>query len=50
MTDIQYDFKVLNMFNKNITLTDENEETLNEWPLREFYVYEISIKNIRIKS
>ena len=50
MTNIQYDLRVLDISNKNITLIDENKEVLDEWPLREFYVYGISTKNIRIKS
>ena len=50
MADIQYDLGVLDMSDKNITPTDENREVLDEWPLREFYVYGTSTKNIRIES
>jgi hypothetical protein len=50
VADIQYDLGVLDMSEKNISPTDENGEALDEWPLREFYVYGTSTKNIRIES
>jgi hypothetical protein len=50
LADIQYDLGVVDMDDKGISPTDEHGEVLDEWPLREFYVYGTSTKNIRIES
>lgn len=50
VADIQYDLGITDMYDKGISPVDENGEGLDEWPLREFYVYGTSTKNIRIES
>ena len=50
LADIQYDLAVTDMYDKSISPVNENGEALDEWPLREFYVYGTSTKNIRIES
>ena len=50
LADIQYDLAVTDMYDKGISPVDENGETLDEWPLRKFYVYGTSTLNVRIES
>jgi hypothetical protein len=50
LADIQYDLATTDMYDKGISPVDENGEALEEWPLREFYVFGTSTLNIRIES
>ena len=50
LADIQYDLGVVDMYEKSVSPVNENGEALDEWPLREFYIYGTSTKNIRIES
>ena len=50
LADIQYDLGVTDMYDKGISPVGVNGEALDEWPLREFYVYGTSTLNIRIES